>query len=88
MYVQAIMTGLVLSAVFVFTPAHAQSRACDRMHHDYERSDGPKAWAVGPGGCGYASGRSASSLGEARRKAYDACSENSRGCRVVEEERR
>lgn len=86
-YMKAIALAVVLIAASA--PAMAQSRACDRLHREYRDADGPKAWAEAPdGGCGYASGRSASSLSEARRRAYEYCAENSRGCRVTQEERR
>ena len=86
MYIRAVTAALALFVACA--PAMAQSRACDRLHREYEEADGPKAWAVAPEGCGYASRRSSSSLEEARQKAYEACSENARGCRVVEQERR
>lgn len=81
---------LVASAMMLAGPALAQGRACDRMHDDYDRASGPKAWVAGPGGCGYATARTANTIEEARRFAMQQCfsvAGRDGGCRLLEAER-
>jgi hypothetical protein len=82
-----IRVGLIvlISVIAGAMPAAAQQRTCVQLRLEYDAGAIPKAYAAAPNDkCGFATGRSASTLAQAKAKALEYCiGAGGVKCRVV-----
>lgn len=81
-----LLLAAIAAAFFMATPSASQAGPiCDSFKKYYAAGLSPKAFAVGTGTCGYATGQKAQSLADAKWQALNYCAgyNGAKDCRVI-----